>query len=53
LRLRLAQALDRLPREDDLSALAHELGFSSHSHFASAFRQTYGRSPSEFQRALR
>ena len=53
LQLRLARALDRLPHEDDLSALAHELGFSSHSHFASAFRQTYGRSPSEFQRALR
>ncbi|HSX59246.1 MAG TPA: AraC family transcriptional regulator [Tahibacter sp.] len=52
LRLRLAQALDRLPRADDLTSLALELGFSSHSHFASAFRQTYGRSPSEFQRAL-
>lgn len=53
LRLRLARALDRLPHEDDLSALALELGFSSHSHFASAFRQTYGRSPSDFQRAVR
>lgn len=53
LRLRLARALDRLPREQDLSALALDLGFSSHSHFASAFRQTYGRSPSAFQRALR
>jgi len=53
LRLRLARALDRLPHEPDLSALALELGFSSHSHFASAFRQTYGRSPSAFQRSLR
>lgn len=53
LRLRLARALDRLPHEADLSALALELGFSSHSHFASAFRQTYGRSPSAFQRSLR
>lgn len=53
LQLRLARALHRLPREADLSALALELGFSSHSHFASAFRQTYGRSPSAFQRAVR
>jgi AraC family transcriptional regulator len=49
LRLRLAQALDRLGRAEDLSALAQELGFSSHSHFTAAFRQAYGRSPSEFR----
>lgn len=53
LRLRLARALDRIPHEDDLSALAFELGFSSHSHFASAFRQAYGRSPSAFKQSLR
>lgn len=53
LRLRLARALDRIPQEDDLSALAFELGFSSHSHFASAFRQAYGRSPSAFKQSLR
>jgi AraC-like DNA-binding protein len=50
LRLRLARALDQLPRHQDLSALALELGFSSHSHFATAFRQAFGRSPSEFKR---
>jgi AraC-like DNA-binding protein len=49
LRLRLARALDLLPRHEDLSALAMDLGFSSHSHFAAAFRQAYGRSPSEFK----
>ncbi|HEY0502339.1 MAG TPA: AraC family transcriptional regulator [Lysobacter sp.] len=49
LRLRLARALDRLPQCEDVSALAMDLGFSSHSHFASAFRQVYGRTPSEFR----
>lgn len=38
---------------DDLSALALDLGFSTHSHFTSAFRQLYGRTPAELQRALR
>lgn len=51
LRLRLARSLDLLDRYDDLSALAFEVGFSSHSHFTAAFRRTYGRSPSAFKRA--
>ena len=42
-------ALDLLAACEDLTALALELGFSSHSHFGAAFRQTYGRSPSEFR----
>ena len=49
LRLRLARALDLLPDCDDLTALGLDLGFSSHSHFSAAFRDTYGRSPSEFR----
>jgi AraC family transcriptional regulator len=54
LRLRLARALDLLAQYDDLTALGLDLGFSSHSHFSAAFRQAYGRSPSEFRRtALR
>ncbi|HEU4994038.1 MAG TPA: helix-turn-helix domain-containing protein [Gemmatimonadaceae bacterium] len=54
LRLRLARALDLLAQYDDLTALSLDLGFSSHSHFSASFRQTYGRSPSEFrQSALR
>jgi AraC-like DNA-binding protein len=54
LRLRLARALDLLAQYDDLTALSFDLGFSSHSHFSASFRQTYGRSPSEFrQHALR
>jgi AraC family transcriptional regulator len=51
LRLRLAQALDRLAECDDLTRLGLDLGFSSHSHFSTAFRQAYGRSPSEFRQA--
>ncbi len=49
LRLRLARALDLLPRYDDLTTLSLDLGFSSHSHFTSAFRQTYGHTPKAFQ----
>jgi AraC family transcriptional regulator len=49
LRLRLARALDFISRYDDLSTLAADLGFSSHSHFSAAFRQAYGRSPTAFQ----
>jgi AraC family transcriptional regulator len=54
LRLRLSRALDLLAECDDLTALSLDLGFSSHSHFSAAFREAYGRSPSEFrQSALR
>jgi AraC family transcriptional regulator len=48
LRLRLARALDLIATRDDLSGLAQDLGFSSHSHFTAAFRQAYGRTPSQF-----
>ncbi len=51
LRLRLARALDLLAQYDDLTALSLELGFSSHSHFSAAFREAYGRSPSEFRQS--
>jgi AraC-like DNA-binding protein len=49
LRLRLARALDLLVQYDDLTSLSLELGFSSHSHFSTAFQKMYGRSPSEFR----
>jgi AraC family transcriptional regulator len=52
LRLRLARALDLIDEYEDMSALAADLGFSSHSHFTSAFRQTYGRSPTVFKQSL-
>jgi len=49
LRLRLARALDLLGEYESLTSLGLDLGFSSHSHFTAAFRQMYGRSPSEFK----
>lgn len=52
LRLRLARALDLLAEYEDLTMLALDLGFSSHSHFTAAFRQTYGNSPADFQRSV-
>jgi AraC-like DNA-binding protein len=52
LQLRLGRALDLLGDYAGLTALSAELGFSSHSHFSSAFRRAYGRTPAEFQRAV-
>jgi AraC family transcriptional regulator len=51
--LRLARALALLGDCDDLTRLALELGFSSHSHFSAAFKQAYGQTPSAFQRSAR
>jgi AraC family transcriptional regulator len=51
LRLRLARALDLLACCGDLTTLSFDLGFSSHSHFSAAFREAYGRSPSQFRHA--
>ncbi|WP_206428664.1 helix-turn-helix transcriptional regulator [Mycolicibacterium stellerae] len=51
LQLRLAQALQRLGEYDDVTDLAIDLGFSSHSHFSAAFKQTYGQTPSQFRRS--
>jgi AraC family transcriptional regulator len=50
-RLRLRASLERLADgANDLTALALELGFSSHSHFADAFRREFGRTPSDARR---
>jgi AraC family transcriptional regulator len=50
-RLRLRAALERLAQgANDLTALALELGFSSHSHFTSAFRGEFGQTPSGIRR---
>jgi AraC-like DNA-binding protein len=48
--LRLARSLTELPHAADLTTLAVNLGFSSHSHFASAFRKAFGMTPSDFRR---
>jgi AraC family transcriptional regulator len=51
-RLRLRAALDRLlGGADDLTGLALDLGFSSHSHFTDAFRVEFGRPPSAVRRS--
>ncbi len=53
-RLRLRASIERLSDgASDLTALALELGFSSHSHFSDAFRREFGRSPSEVRRGSR
>ncbi|HEY8359259.1 MAG TPA: helix-turn-helix transcriptional regulator, partial [Ramlibacter sp.] len=53
LHLRVAAALVRLEDgESDLSGLAHDLGFSSHSHFGAAFREQIGVTPAQARRAL-
>jgi AraC family transcriptional regulator len=51
MQLRLARSLDLLSQYDDLTSLSLDLGFYSHSHFSTAFKQTYGRSPSAFRQA--
>jgi AraC family transcriptional regulator len=53
LQSRLARALVELPHVDDLTTLALELGFSSHSHFAAVFRRGFGCTPSEFRASTR
>lgn len=49
-RLRLQDAALALAEGvEDLSRLALDLGFSSHSHFAQAFRAEFGHTPSRFR----
>jgi AraC family transcriptional regulator len=50
-KLRLRTSLERLSGgADNLTALALELGFSSHSHFTDTFRAEFARTPSEVRR---
>jgi AraC family transcriptional regulator len=51
LQLRLARALDLLDNCSDLTGLALDLGFSSYSHFSTAFKQAHGLTPLAFQRS--
>jgi AraC-like DNA-binding protein len=44
--LRLRAALEALPERDDLTALALDLGYASHSHFGERFRRAFGMTPS-------
>jgi AraC-like DNA-binding protein len=53
LRLRLARALRELPHAGDLTRLALDLGFASHSHFSTAFRAAVGITPSQYRARAR
>jgi AraC-like DNA-binding protein len=47
-RLRLRTSLERIAEPNaDLTAIAFDLGFSSHSHFSDVFRREFGKTPSE------
>ncbi len=51
-RLRLRTALDRLRGGDgDITRVALDSGFSSHSHFTTAFRDEFGMAPRDFRGA--
>jgi AraC family transcriptional regulator len=48
--LRLRASLERLSEADeDLTSLALDLGFSSHSHFTAIFKSEFGATPSEIR----
>lgn len=51
--LRLARALLELPKVDDLTQLALDLGFSSHSHFTARFHRAFRTTPSQFREQSR
>jgi AraC-like DNA-binding protein len=53
LRMRLMRALELLPQYDDLSGLALDAGFSNHSHFTTAFRQSFGYAPASVRSQMR
>ncbi len=45
--LRLRAALNRLERDEDLTTIGLDVGYSSHSHFTAAFRRAFGIPPSQ------
>jgi AraC family transcriptional regulator len=48
---RLRVSLERLSdHKNDLTSLAFDLGFSSHSHFTDVFRREFGKTPSEVRK---
>jgi AraC-like DNA-binding protein len=51
--LRLRASLDRIAAEADLTTIALDLGFSSHSHFTEVFRREFGKTPSEIRAELK
>ena len=53
MRLRLNRALVDLPRCEDITGLALDLGFCSHAHLSNAFKSLFGVSPSAFRAGCR
>jgi AraC family transcriptional regulator len=54
LRTRLRAALDRVVGGDgELTAIALDAGFASHSHFTARFRALFGVTPAEQRRSAR
>jgi AraC-like DNA-binding protein len=53
LNLRLSRAASLLAGSDDMTVLALNLGFASHSHFSSAFRRWAGCTPTSYRARLR
>lgn len=54
LQVRMALALDRLSDgASDLSRVAFDLGFATHSHFSAVFRRCFGMPPSRVREFLR
>ena len=51
--LRLQGALPRLAAGEDITRVALDLGYSSHSHFTWAFRRRFGVPPSSVRRGRR
>lgn len=47
--LRLRAALNRLERDEDLTTIGLDVGYSSHSHFTAAFRRAFGVAPSRLR----
>lgn len=50
--MRLRRALGRLAAGEEITGVALDLGYSSHSHFTAAFRRRFGLSPSSTRRHL-
>lgn len=48
-RLRVVRALAELPHTADITRLAADLGFASHSHFTAVFRRAVGCTPSSYR----
>jgi AraC family transcriptional regulator len=50
--LRLAASLSQLPEIPNITHLALDLGFSSHSHFSTVFLKHFGIPPSEYRASM-